>query len=140
MSGTTPVARTALNPLMSILADDAVFEARLLVPSRAIGFVRAGQPVRLRYAAFPHQSYGTYAARVSEISRATLRPDELAAGLPLTEPVYRVTAKLDAQTVRARGGEQPLQAGMLLEADIVLEQRPLWAWMFQPLLAFEGRL
>lgn len=127
-------------PLLAIVADDTRLEAQLFVPSRAVGFLHAGQPVRLRYAAYPYQSYGTYGGRVSTISRTTLRPDELASGLPLTEPVYRVKAQLDTQTIHARGGEQPLQAGMLLEADILLERRPLWAWLFQPVLAFRGRL
>lgn len=127
-------------PIMAIVADDAVFEAHLLVPSRAIGFVAQGQEVRLRYTPFPYQHYGVYTARITEISRTTLRPEELLVGLPLTEPMYRVKASLDGQTVRARGKEHDLQAGMLLEADILLEERPLWAWFIEPLLAFRGRV
>lgn len=131
---------TSAQPVMAIVADDAVMEAHLLVPSRAIGFVAEGQEVRLRYAAFPYQHYGVHKARITEISRTTLRPEDLSVGLQLTEPVYRVKAKLDAQTVRARGREHDLQSGMLLEGDILLEERPLWAWFVEPLLAFRGKV
>ncbi|MGH8529147.1 MAG: HlyD family secretion protein [Nevskiales bacterium] len=127
-------------PLLAIVAEDAPLLAQLLVPSRSIGFVGVGQQVRLRYAAFPYQQYGVYQARVQDISRTTLRPEDLAVGITLTEPVYRVTAVLNRQTIQARGRKQSLQAGMLLDADIILEERPLWAWLLQPVLAFRGRL
>lgn len=126
--------------MLAIVADDAVMEAHLLLPSRAIGFVAEGQEVRLRYAAFPYQHYGVHKAQVTEISRTTLRPEELAVGLPLTEPVYRVKVKLDSQTVQARGKEHSLQVGMLVEADILLEERSLWTWFAEPLLAFRGKV
>jgi membrane fusion protein len=54
------------------------------------------------------------------------------------EPVYRVVASLDAQSVRAFGRLYPLQAGMLLEADIVLERRSLLEWILEPLYSVSG--
>jgi membrane fusion protein len=126
-------------PLMTLVPEDSPLEAQLLVPSRAAGFVAPGQEVRLRYAAFPHEHYGVHRGRVTAVGRATLRAEDLAAGLALAEPVYRVTVALDAQAVQARGETHPLRAGMLLEADILLEPRPLWAWFLEPLLALRGR-
>jgi membrane fusion protein len=131
---------TPAQPILSILADDAVLEAHLMVPSRAVGFLKEGQPVRIRYAAFPYQQYGSDSGHVTEISRTSLRPEEFAVQLPLVEPMYRIKARLDRQSLGARGSEYPLQAGMLLEADILMEDRPLWAWLLEPLLSFRGRL
>ena len=48
------------DPLMTLVPAGARLEARLYGPSRAIGFVRPGQRVRLRYDAFPHQKFGQY--------------------------------------------------------------------------------
>ena len=45
---------------LEIIPEHAVLQAELLVPARAIGFVEAGQPVRILYDAFPYQHFGTY--------------------------------------------------------------------------------
>jgi len=50
------------------------------------------------------------------------------------EPYYRATAILDHQSVRAFGQDLALRPGMKLEADIVLEERSLLAWLLEPLL------
>jgi membrane fusion protein len=42
--------------------------------------------------------------------------------------------------VTAYGRDVPLQAGMALEADLRLEKRTLWRWIFEPILALRGRL
>ena len=58
----------------------------------------------------------------------------------LQEPVYRVQVALDQQEIRAYGTTVPLQSGMLLNADIVLEQRSLLSWLLEPILSLKGRL
>jgi membrane fusion protein len=58
----------------------------------------------------------------------------------LQEPVYRVTVALETQTVTAYGTELPLQAGMVLDADIALDQRRIFEWVFDPLYSITGRL
>jgi membrane fusion protein len=40
----------------------------------------------------------------------------------------------------AFGTNAPLQAGMALTADIVLEERSFAEWILEPLLAMRGRL
>ena len=63
---------------MTLVPAGALLEARLYGPSRAIGFVRPGQRVLLRYDAYPHQKFGHYAGTVTAVSRATVSPGELA--------------------------------------------------------------
>ena len=53
-------------PLMTLVPAGARLEARLYGPSRAIGFVRPGQRVLLRYEAFPHQKFGQYEGVVQQ--------------------------------------------------------------------------
>jgi membrane fusion protein len=40
---------------------------------------------------------------------------------------------------RTYGAEQPLQAGMQLDADVILENRRLWEWMLEPLFTVTGK-
>jgi membrane fusion protein len=77
---------------------------------------------------------------VKEVSRVSLRPDETPSTLATTEATYRVIVRLAKQSITVQGRAQPLQTGLLLEADLLEEPRPLWAWMFRPILAVRGRL
>ena len=126
--------------LLTILPKDSQLYAVLLVPTRAFGFIEAGQHARLRFDAFPYQRFGLYEGEVVQHSKAILLPNELEIPVPIQEPVYQVRVKLNAQHIKAYGAEVPLQAGMLLSADIVLEQRSLLSWLFEPLLSLRGRL
>lgn len=118
--------------LMSVLPFDAPLEARLMLPSRAIGLIRQGQRVKLFYRAFPHQRFGAFDGKIREVSRTIVAPKDLPAPFEVAEPVYLATVTIEAQTVTAFGTAVPLQAGMLLDADVILEERPLLDWLIDP--------
>lgn len=127
--------------LATIIAGDARLEAHLYSPSRSIGFVRPGQQVLVRFLAYPHQKFGSHAARITMVSRNALTPAELgfAPGDGGREPLFRIKAELASQSVSAYGRAEPLQAGMQLEADVLLDRRRLIEWIFEPLLSLAGR-
>jgi membrane fusion protein len=110
-------------------------EAQLFVPARAIGFVKQGQQVRILYDAFPYQRFGAYSGRIITVSQTLLTRNDASGPVALNEPAYRVTATLDRPDVDAQGRKIPLQADMLLRADIILERRSLVAWLLDPLLS-----
>ena len=127
--------------LMTIVPESAEFEAELFVPTRAIGFVRENQTVYLRYQAFPYQRYGLYEGKIKTIAKAILTPQEIVSAVPLpNEPFYRVVVRLNQQQVNAYGQQFELQSGMLLDADIVLDRRPIWQWLLEPVLSLRGRV
>lgn len=111
-------------------------EAELYAPSRAVGFVKRGQDVRLMYQAFPHEKFGTGRGVVSSVSPTVLAPSEVAIpGLQVQEPVFRVRVRLNRDDVEAYGQRVPLQPGMLLSADVVIDRRSLLEWLLDPLYA-----
>ena len=120
---------------MEIVPNDSVLQAELFVPTRAIGFVQAGQKVRILYEAFPYQQFGTYSGRVLKISQTILTKSDTLGPIELKEPAYRITASLDRPDIDAYGTKIPLQADMLLRADIILERRSLISWLLDPLLS-----
>jgi membrane fusion protein len=133
-------------PLLSIVPRGARLEAQLFAPSRAVGFVRPGVPVRLRYQAYPYQKFGQATGRVVSVSRTALPASEIfTMGNPSgnnqnSEPYYRISVVLDQQTIVAYGVKQPLQPGMLLDADVMLERRRLYEWVLEPLISLTGKL
>jgi membrane fusion protein len=59
--------------------------------------------------------------------------------MPNTEPMFRVKVKLASQTAQAYGLPQALQAGMQLEADVMLDTRTLFEWVLEPLYSLRGK-
>lgn len=133
-------------PLVSIVPAGAVLQAQLFAPTRSVGFVREGAPVRMRYQAYPYQKFGQASGHVLSVSRTALAAGEIfTMGNPSnsnqnSEPYYRITVALDQQSILAYGQQQPLQAGMLLDADIMLETRHLYEWVLEPLFSLTGKL
>lgn len=133
----TAIGRTANPslPLMVIVPDKSRLKAELYAPTRAIGFVRPGQETRILYDAFPYQRFGSFGGKVQSVSRIVIDPRESEIPIKLEEAVYRVTVALDGQRVAAYGDKVPLQPGMTLKANIVLERQSFLQWLLQPLNA-----
>lgn len=134
-------------PLMAIVPADAHLQAHLYAPSRAMGFVRPGDQVRLRYEAFPYEKFGQYSGHVASISRTAMSSEELTGsnvfagnGPPGGEPLYRIAVDLDSTAVVSQGRTLPLEAGMLLEADVLQETRYLYEWVLEPLYSVSRKL
>jgi len=126
-------------PLVTLMPAGAKLEARLLVPTRAMGFVKIGQKVRLRYDAFSYQHFGIYHGTVRQISDAVFTPSELPVPLAMGEPVYPVEVTLSSQDVSAYGHLVPLQPGMSLSADVLLNRERLIQWIFEPIYSLKGK-
>lgn len=126
-------------PVISIIPTGAQLQAHLFAPSRAIGFIHQGDTVLLRCQAFPFQKFGHVHGVILSISQTSLPPGELGAS-STGEPLYRITVKLAHQTLTAYGKPQPLQLGMQVEADVLLERRRLYEWVLEPLYSLTGKL
>jgi membrane fusion protein len=119
---------------MEIVPTGAALQAELFVPTRAAGFVKTGQQIRIMYDAFPYQSFGTYAGEITKVSRTLVTPTDASGPIALSEPAYRVTATLQRTDIEAKTTKIPLQPDMLLRADIVLEKRSLVRWLLDPVI------
>jgi membrane fusion protein len=130
-------------PLLSVVPAGSDLQASLYGGSRAIGFVKPGQKVSIRYQAFPYQKFGAYAGTVASVSKSAINPAELPqqlAGLYTpAESLFRINIRLDRQTATAYGEPAPLQAGMQLEADVITDSRRLIEWTFEPLFTLTGK-
>jgi membrane fusion protein len=123
-----------------VIPEGAKLEAELLAPSRAAGFIRPGQDVRLMLQAFPYQRFGAVKGEIKAVSTTVLGPTEIAIpGLDIREPVFRIRVSLSREDIEAYGEAIPLQPGMVLSADIVFDRRSLIQWLFDPLFAVAKR-
>ncbi|TXG99676.1 MAG: HlyD family efflux transporter periplasmic adaptor subunit [Nevskiaceae bacterium] len=121
----------------------ASLQAQLWAPSRTVGFVRPGQTVWLRFAAYPYQKFGMAEGVVQAISESPFAPQDVPQGyVPASksnEVLYRVSVRLKSQYVQIYGQAVELKAGMALEADVMQDRRRIWEWILEPLLAVSVR-
>ncbi|MEN7431721.1 HlyD family efflux transporter periplasmic adaptor subunit [Chromobacterium sp. TRC.1.1.SA] len=126
--------------LAAIVPEHSYLQAWFYAPSSAIGFVKVGQRVQLRYAAFPYQKFGQYDGTVIEVARSAQPIAGVTESrLATYEPQYKVTVRPDKQTVLAYGRQEPLQPDMKVEGDVLADRRKIIEWIFEPLLAIKGK-
>jgi membrane fusion protein len=131
----TPAGAT----LASIVPSGSPMEAVLYVPSTAIGFIKAGQGVRLSYDAFPYQRFGQYHGLVQSVSQTDV-PVASGRNGEDRRAFFMVRVPLDSSLVKAYGAQVALRPGHTLTADIEIDRRKLIRWMLDPLFAFSGKL
>ncbi len=130
---------TAGQPLLSIIPTGAGLQADVYVPARAAGFIREGSKALLQYQAYPYQKFGSHEGRVIKIARTAVAGNELPFPVPQGELFYVATVELTKQTVTAYGKEERLTSGMMVDANILLDRRTLFEWVFEPLYSITGR-
>jgi membrane fusion protein len=130
---------TPSQPLAVIQPDGAALQVHLFAPSRAVGFVKPGDRVNLRYQAFPYQKFGQQEGRVRSIAHTALSATEVASlNLPQqdqNEPLYRIVVEPRRQTIEVHGRQTPLEAGMAVDAYVLQETRAIYEWMLEPLFS-----
>jgi membrane fusion protein len=143
VTGVAAEAGQPLTPgavLARVVPSSSKLVAELYAPSRAVGFIAAGDEVLLRYAAFPYQKFGHARGVVAAVSRATLAPELLPMRLGArAEPVYLVTVTLESQAMSAYGEPRALLPDMEVEADVLRETRRLYEWVLEPLYALASK-
>lgn len=126
--------------LGSIIPKGAKLQGFLYVPNEAIGFIKAGQKVLLKYQAFPYQQFGLYESTIESIDRSILSAQDIKTIINLNTPFYRVIVNIEQQHIVAYGSNYLLVPGMQFEAIILTESRKLWQWVLAPIYSFRGSL
>ncbi|MFA0084613.1 HlyD family secretion protein [Vibrio sp. 10N.261.51.F12] len=136
-------------PLLVVIPMGEEPVVELYAPSRSIGFIQAGQNVRLRFDAFPYEKFGVQQGAIASISKSAVSADMLP-NSPLIQSqltrthggvgLYQVRVKLDKPTITVYGEEQLLVPGMTLTADIELDTRKVYEWLLEPLYTIKGRM
>ena len=128
----THTAGSVLAPgavLMTVVPEGEALLAEVWLQNQDVGFVRAGQPVKLKLATFPFQRYGMLEGRVVQISADA---SERSADAGRATLAYRAQVELSTQELRAEGITHALLAGMQLSAEIRLAERTVLEYLLSP--------
>jgi HlyD family secretion protein len=121
--------------LFLLVRRDAPLQAEVNVEGRDIGQVMVGQPVRIKFDAFPFQKYGTASGEVRVISRDSFSPDPKSDGTRRSSaPYYRVLIDLRDTHLRLPPERAQLIPGMAITAEMKVGKRTVISYFLYPLL------
>ena len=122
--------------LFVLVPRDVPLQAEVNVEGRDIGQVSVGQPVRIKFEAFPFQKYGTGTGAVRVISQDSFSPDPKApeAARRATAPYYRVLVDLVDTHLRLPQDRVQLIPGMAVTAELKVGRRSVMSYFLYPLL------
>ena len=126
--------------LLTLVPKEETLRAEVWVSNEDIGFVRQGQPVKLKFAAFPFQKYGMVEGTVAHVSADSAdantgsgtSPNDKAPGK--NQPLlYKALVTLKAMQLEMDGRQFLLSAGMQSNAEILLGTRTVAEYLLSPL-------
>jgi len=126
--------------LMTLVPKDEQLLAEVWVSNQDVGFVRPGQPVKLKLAAFQFTRYGMVEGTVRQVSAdateapsANTRSDALTGrDRPMGPLAYRALVELKHQELESDGARYALGAGMQTSAEINLGTRSVLEYLVSP--------
>jgi HlyD family secretion protein len=136
-SGTVAAPGTIL---MTLVPEGDRLVAEIWVSNQDVGFVRPGQPAKLKLATFQFQKYGLIEGTVlhvnadaTEAPSANTRSDALAGrDRPMGPLAYRALVELKAQDLVADGARYALAPGMQVAGEIHLGTRTILEYVLSP--------
>lgn len=123
--------------LLTLVPRNDSLRAEVWLSNDDIGFVKQGQTVRMKFAAFPFQKYGMVQGRVEHIGADAVdaAQEGTSAAAPGATPrsTYKALVALDASSLEADGTRFPLSAGMQANAEILLGTRSVLEYLLSPM-------
>lgn len=120
-------------PLVTLVPLDAPLEAEAEVQASDIGYIRQGDPVRIKLDAFAYQRHGTLDGRVRTISPDAFEKNS-ANGAEGQRLLYRIRVAVENSGLRAVPKDFRLIPGMGLTAEIKVGRRRVITYLLYPII------
>jgi hemolysin D len=121
--------------LFVLVPRDVPLQAEVNVEGKDIGQIVVGQPVRIKFEAFPFQKYGTGTGAIRVISRDTFAPDpKEEGGRRMPAPYYRVLVDIIDTKLKLQPDHIQMIPGMAVTAEMKVGRRSVISYFLYPLL------
>ncbi|HEY0014122.1 MAG TPA: HlyD family type I secretion periplasmic adaptor subunit [Allosphingosinicella sp.] len=126
-------------PLMVIVPVEGEIAVEAQIQNRDIGFIREGQPVRVKLEAFPFTDHGIVEGVVETISRDAVQQDAPAGGgngegAPAAGGlVYTARIRLERSWIGIGTRRQPIGPGLAVQAEIKTGERRIIKYLLSPI-------
>ena len=124
--------------LMTLVPHNEPVLAEVWVSHLDAGFVRPGQPAKIKFTTYAFQRYGVVEGRVQHISPdatdpADPRPDKKISELSAPSQGYRTMVTLDTPYLERDGRRYQLSPGMQVSAELNLGSRTVLEYLLSPI-------
>ncbi len=124
--------------LLTLVPQNDTLHAEIWITNEDIGFVRPGQSVKLKFAAFPFQKYGMGEGIVKYVS-ADAADNSANNSVPTSNRegkqmplAYKAMVTLKSMTLTSNSEQYQLSAGMQTNAEILLGSRTVAEYLLSP--------
>lgn len=111
--------------LMNVVPLDGKMHAEVRVQPTDIGFVKIGEPARLKIGTFDFMRYGTIEGKVSMVSSFSNLDEK-------QQPYFKVIVSLP-QTFVGESKDKRIEPGMTVQADIVTDHQSVLRYLLRPI-------
>ena len=124
--------------LLNLVPANEPLQAEVMIDNQDIGFIREGQPVRIKLAAFPFQKYGMMDGIVKNVSADASQPrDTRTTSSSADDPkstalAFKAIVTLGTQQLRTADRQLPVAAGMSVSAEIIEDKRTVFEYLLSP--------
>jgi hemolysin D len=120
---------TPAEKLISIVPKDSPLVVETKVLNKDIGFIEKDMPVTVKVNAFTYQRYGTLEGKVSQISKDSIKDEQLG-------DIYMVYISIENPTLKVENEIVPMSTGMTVLAEINVGTRRLIEFFIYPLIKY----
>lgn len=117
---------------------DVKYYLLLWLPDNSLPYVKIGDTVNIRYAAFPSDKFGQFSGKVKSISSMPVTRRELAdynnnlANSNNPPTLYKAIVDIKEKEFIYKNKKLVLSNGLKATSVVFMEERPLYQWLFSP--------
>lgn len=116
------------DPLVELVPADDPLQIEAMVNPKDIGFVRPGQPARVKLSAYDYSIYGAMPGKVVQVGADAVSNDR-------GEAFFLVRIETEARAIESLGRSLPIISGMQAQVDIVTGSKTVLRYLLKPLIA-----
>lgn len=124
----------AAEVMFTLVPLDSPLQAELKIPARDVGFVKPGDPVKVKLDAFPFQKFGTLQGEVTTVSEDAFTKDQGDLQTARMGSYYLARVKLASLKLERRADEVLIRPGSSLSGEIRIGQRTVMSYFVYPLI------
>lgn len=122
--------------LFTLVPMNVPLMAELQVASADVGFIKVGDPVRVKLDAFPFQKFGTLKGKVHVVSEDAFSrdPSGLQGSKSLSANYYLARVELESTKLERRADEVSLRPGLTLSGEVKIGRRTVLSYFLYPII------
>lgn len=124
----------AAEVMFTIVPLQSPLQAELKIAARDVGFVKAGDPVKIKLDAFPFQKWGTLHGEVATVSEDAFTKETGDLQTAKMGSYYLARVKLASLKLERRQEEVLIRPGSSLSGEIRVGQRTVMSYFIYPLI------